>query len=384
MTSRAPKIGLYQPYPHTLGGLQTVLLQLAKTLPSAGYTPVFIIPEDGKFGEAARAQGFEVLVLDPGQEWHVYGRGARSLTYAFSPTRLLGLVRYWSRLRRDLRRHEISLLHCNDYRGVMLAAPAARLAGIPVIWHMHGFVPSRLANIIAAALVQWTVPVSKGMLDYLKMPKWLLGKYEVIYNGLETLISDQTDAGPSEAVGPTVLAVGTLHPRKGYETLLHAFQQVVRRIPNAECWIVGGDFGDGSHGCELRSLTARLGLERQVKFLGHSSDVNGYMRRCSLLAVPSRIEAFGMVAIEAMLLGKPVVACRTGGLKEIVSHRETGSLVEPGNVAEMSGAIIEILADKPLAQAMGRAGQARVEKSFTLNAMTRSFAQFYGLLLKTT
>jgi glycosyltransferase involved in cell wall biosynthesis len=147
---------------------------------------------------------------------------------------------------------------------------------------------------------------------------------------------------------------------------------------------VGGEFGDGSHGRELRALTESLGLDGKVKFLGHSSEVGAFMRRCSLLAVPSRIEAFGMVAIEAMLSGKPVVACRTGGLKEIVSHRETGSLVEAGNVAEMANAIVEILSDKPLALAMGRAGQARVEKRFSLHAMTASFAQFYRMLLKTT
>src|SRR6266567_7128596 len=180
-----PKIGLYQPYPHTFGGMQGIVIKLAKSLPDFGYEAIIISPEDGKFTESIRSQNLPCIVSDPGPEWHIYGRGAKSFSYLLSASRVLKLLRYWRQLAGDLREQGVDLLHCNDYRGVLLAAPAARLAGIPVIWHMHAFVPSRLANLVASALVQCTVPVSKGMLDYLTLPRWLLGKYEVIHNGLE-------------------------------------------------------------------------------------------------------------------------------------------------------------------------------------------------------
>jgi hypothetical protein len=218
------------------------------------------------------------------------------------------------------------------------------------------------------------------MLDYLKLPRWLLGKYHVIHNGLAATGTNESQAR-DKSPRPTVLAVGTLHPRKGYETLIHAFKQVVQRLPAAECLIVGGNFGDGAYGQRLRELTHSLGLDGHVKFIGYSPDVHAYMRQCSLLAVPSRIEAFGMVAIEAMLAGKPVVACRTGGLKEIVAHRETGALVEPGNPTAMAIALIEILCNRGLAHRMGRAGRDRVLNQFTLEKMTAAFAHFYGSLL---
>ena len=384
MNTSHPRIALYQPYPHSLAGLQTVVTQLAETLPAQGYEPLIISPEEGAFTEAVRARQLACLVCDPGTEWHVYGRGGKSWSYLLSPKRLFALVRYWFKLRGELRRNQIALLHCNDYRGVMLAAPAARLAGIPVLWHMHGFVSSWPANLVAAALVQWTVPVSHGMLDYLKFPRRLLGRHEVIHNGVAAVSGDgpslsrEPEAAVPVAEFPIVLAVGTLHPRKGYETLLRAFKRVSARMPQAECWIAGGEFGDGSHGRQLRELAASLGLAERVLFLGHSAEVEHLMERCAVLAVPSRVEVFGLVALEAMRAGKPVVACRTGGLPEIITHRETGVLVAPDDAVQMALALMEIIGNPRLAEKMGRAGRQRAQEEFSLEKMAAAFAALYG------
>jgi glycosyltransferase involved in cell wall biosynthesis len=384
--SAKPKIGLYQPYPHTFGGMQTVVIKLAKTLPDFGYDPIIISPEEGEFTARLRCANLEYIVNDPGAEWHVYGRGARSFSYLFSPGRLFKLLRYWHQLSRSLRQQRIALLHCNDYRGVMLGAPAARLAGIPVIWHMHGFVPSRIANLVASALVERTVPVSRGMIEYLKWPHWLFGKYDVIHNGIEVDFATPTgenELAPSQNP-PVVLALGRLHPCKGYETLIRAFKQVAAKIPAAECWIVGKEFGDGAYARQLRALAGRLDLDRKVKFHGYAADVRAYVAGCRVLAVPSHTETFGMAAVEAMLAGKPVVACRTGGLQEIVVDQQTGSLVQPGDEQEMASAIIGILNNRTLARKMGQAGRDRVLEHFTLQKMAASFADSYSMLLPKT
>src|SRR5205814_645608 len=115
-----PKIGLYQPYPHTFGGLQAIVLKLAKNLPAFGYEPIILCPEEGKFTQALRSENLPYMIFDPGSRWHVYGRGDNGLSYFLSLRRVLELVRYWRRLSRGLRNSGIALLHCNDYRGVML------------------------------------------------------------------------------------------------------------------------------------------------------------------------------------------------------------------------------------------------------------------------
>lgn len=370
-------IALYQPYPHGLDGLQRVVIDLAQKLPSYGFETLIIVPQEGVFTQALAKAKLAYLVSDPGELWNTYGRGGNGLSYAGSPRRLFALANYWRRLAGDLRKARISLMHCNDYRGVMLAAPAARLAGVPVIWHMHGFIPSRWANVIAAALVDWTVPVSRGMLDYLKIPLRLLGRCRVIYNGVDGGGMQTAETGKI----PLVLAVGVLHPRKGYENLIQAFTEVRKAIPDAECWIIGGEFGEGSYAESLRALARQTGLEKAVRFIGFTSDVPQYMARCRLLAIASHVEAFGMVAIEAMAAAKPVVAARTGGLADIILDGETGFLVEPGNTKLMGERIIEVLRNADRADQMGRAGRRRVLEEFSTGKMIEQFANLYGGLL---
>lgn len=376
MTTEIPKAALFQPYPHTLGGLQAVVLQLGKGLRQQGWEPLVICPEEGKFAEVARNAGLPVLVSDPGAAWHLYGRGDKTLSYLFAPGRVWSLLRYWVKLSRELRQQKVTVLHCNDYRAVILAAPAARLAGIPVVWHMHGYIKSRLANWVSAILADRVATVSRGMLDYFRLPRFLSRKFSVIHNGLEEL-----PALPLEEITPpTVLAVGTIHPRKGYETLIRAFRNVVARCPDAECHIIGGEFGDGSYARELRALAQREGVAGRVHFRGYSGQVAAEMARCTVLAIPSRIEAFGMVAIEAMAAAKPVVATRTGGLQDIVEHGETGFLVEEDDAESMGRHLADLLQDRTRGRKMGLAGRDRVGREFTTGRMVAAFAQLYRTL----
>ena len=107
MPPTRPRIGLYQPYPHTFGGLQAVVLKLAKGLPEFGYEPIIISPEEGKFAQMIRSEDLPCLISDPGPAWHVYGRGANSFSYLLSPARILALFRYWLQFSRDLRQNSI-------------------------------------------------------------------------------------------------------------------------------------------------------------------------------------------------------------------------------------------------------------------------------------
>lgn len=373
-----PRIALYQPYPHTLGGLQAIVLQLGRGLGKEGWEPLIVCPEEGKFPEVARRADLPVLISGPGPSWQVYGRGDKTLSYLFSARRAWDLVSYWVRLARELRQREIALLHCNDYRAVMLAAPAARLAGIPVIWHMHGYIPSRLANLAAAALVHRVAAVSRGMLEYGHWPAFLARKFCVIHNGLAEL--PPPDAQPAAAAAPVILAVGTLHPRKGYETLIRAFGGISAQFPEAECHILGGEFGDGAYARELRELAAQCGVAEKVRFRGFCDSVPAEMARCAVLAIPSRVEAFGMVALEAMAAGKPVVAARTGGLQDIIVHGETGFLTENENATAMGTCLASLLSDPARAEAMGRAGRQRVGSEFTSSRMLGAFSQLYRAL----
>ncbi|NJO04524.1 MAG: glycosyltransferase family 4 protein [Chloroflexaceae bacterium] len=376
------RIGLYQTYPHGIGGTQRVILNLAEHLPAYGYQPVIICPEAGVLTQAARTAGLDVLISDPGAAWHVYGRGNRALSYITSPARLLHMPRYWHTLRADLRRNNIALLQCNGLRDLIMAAPAARLAGVPVVWHVHGLTSLPLLEAAAARLAQRVVLVSHGMREYWQLPPWLVPPHRVIHNGLQMPSIDHNSINGTPACPPQIVAVGVLHPRKGYETLLHAMQQVARVLPQVQCKIVGGEWGDGSYARDLHDLSRRLGVDNNVSFLGYQKDVESILHESTVMVIPSQQETFGMVALEAMTASKPVVANRTGGLAEIVAHGKTGFLVPPDRPDLMAAALITTLQHPTLAQQFGAQGRQRALTEFSAQRMAGSFAALYREVLR--
>ncbi|MGB7537157.1 MAG: glycosyltransferase family 4 protein [Anaerolineales bacterium] len=172
---------------------------------------------------------------------------------------------------------------------------------------------------------------------------------------------------------PIVGFVGRLTRQKGVDVLLRAFAHVEKRIPDARLVLAG----DGPDRPALEQLARSLGL-RRVMFLGWRADIADIMADVSLLAVPSRWEGFGLVALEAMALGKPVVAARVSALPEIVVAGETGLLVDPGRPGLLAEALQALLSDPARAEGMGRAGRDRVRKEFPVERMAQRTAEEYS------
>jgi glycosyltransferase involved in cell wall biosynthesis len=173
-------------------------------------------------------------------------------------------------------------------------------------------------------------------------------------------------------VEPIVGFVGRLTRQKGVDVLLRAFARVEARHPEARLALAG----DGPDRSALEELARSLGLKR-VMFLGWRGDVADIMADSSLLAVPSRWEGFGLVTLEAMALGKPVVAARVSALPEIVVPGETGLLVSSGSEAELADALLSLISDPSRAGRMGRAGKARAREEFPVERMARRTADLY-------
>jgi glycosyltransferase involved in cell wall biosynthesis len=115
-------------------------------------------------------------------------------------------------------------------------------------------------------------------------------------------------------------------------------------------------------------------------FLDWRTDAANILADIDLLVVPSRWEGFGLVTLEAMAMGKPVVASRVSALPEIVVPGETGLLLTPGSVEELADAIMKILSDPKHAAHMGCAGKERVRKEFPVERMARRTAELYRSL----
>jgi len=162
---------------------------------------------------------------------------------------------------------------------------------------------------------------------------------------------------PRRGGPPTILSVARQYPRKNTRTLLAALPLVRRRLPGARLRIVGG----GPELPALRRMTADLGLDGAVTFLGpvaRDADVRREYARADLFCLPSLQEGFGIVFLEAMAAGLPVVAGAAGAVPEVVPHGEAGLLVPPSDTHALADALATLLADGALRRRMGAAGRA--------------------------
>lgn len=189
------------------------------------------------------------------------------------------------------------------------------------------------------------------------------GRVRTIHNGVEEL--PQRAALPA---APVVGAVGRFVPEKGFDVFLRALAQ----LTDVTAVLVG----DGPERDRIEQLRDELGLRERVELTGWRTDAQALIGSFSALVVPSRVEPLGLVALEAMSSGVPVVASRVGGLAEVVVDGETGLLVAPGDDAALASAIGRVL-DPAVNAAMGARGRAVARSTFSRERMARSFEDLY-------
>jgi glycogen synthase len=174
---------------------------------------------------------------------------------------------------------------------------------------------------------------------------------------------------------PAVLLVGRIVPQKGFDLGIEAFARVREQRP--ECRLVIA--GDGVERHALEHKAEALGLNGAVEFTGwiHPRDVPALINRATVVAMPSRFEPFGLVALEAAQMRRPVVGFAVDGLAEAVAHGETGILVEPGHVDALASAILSLIDQPALAETLGDAGWARASRRTGWNTHVEAYERIY-------
>ena len=170
---------------------------------------------------------------------------------------------------------------------------------------------------------------------------------------------------------PTILSVARQYPRKNTEMLIRSMPGVLAEHPDALLVVIG----DGAELPRLRRLANQLDLDRSVRFRGalrDDADVRAAFFEARVFCLPSLQEGFGIVFVEAMATGLPIVALRAGAVPEIVDHEGNGLLVPPGDVRALSEALNRLLRDQQLRIRLGTAGVHRAQK-FDLEIVGRRF-----------
>ena len=174
------------------------------------------------------------------------------------------------------------------------------------------------------------------------------------------------DAGTDLALPPQadLVTVGSLEPRKNHAYLLQVLHEAARRGHRYSLSVVG----DGPERGRLEELSRRLGLSDQVRFFGYAPDARALMGRHRLYCHAATMESFGLVFLEAMAEGLPVLAGAVGGVPEIVRPGVEGDFWPLDDAAAAAARLVALLEDRVRLEAMGRAARARVEQEFAPEA----------------
>ncbi len=360
---------------HGFGGAEQSLLHLIAGLDRQAWQPVLIYhPAPGVAPLIEKARELEA-VLWPAPPMPDGRVGA---------ARVPGFAReLWGRRPAVFHAHLIWPLAC---KFGLMAAIAARVPAIVateqlfVDFHLDRSI--YLQQRLVAAGVGRYLPVSRDLArrlrDRLNIPA---RKLQVVHNGIPLGALDQPPAAnpalraclAGESGRPIVLTVARLDAQKGLGYLLEA----AALAPEAQFVVAG----EGPERSALEAQAAALGIAGRVTLLGYRSDIADLIAACDVFVLPSLFEGLPLSVLEAMAAGRPVIATAIGGTDEAITPGETGLLVPPADPAALAGAIRALLADRPLAARLARAGRARVEAEFSAARMVREVVQVYRELL---
>jgi len=282
---------------------------------------------------------------------------------------------------RAVRAERPELLHTHLVHADVYGAIASRVTGVPFVSTRHNddrylLGPFRYVDRAFARGVRRIVAISDAVRLFLERAGHDPRKLVTIRYGLDELPSARSSPTPAEAGipggVPLVLAVGRLIEQKDHGTMLRAFARVREEHPETRLAILGS----GPLEAEMRTLAASLGISDAVALPGRT-EIRDWLDRADVFVHTSRWEGFGIVLLEAMLVGLPIVATSVSAVPEVVADGKTGALVDAGDVAGVARELSRLLGDEELRRQLGEAGRERARSEFSVTRMTEQTLDVY-------
>jgi glycosyltransferase involved in cell wall biosynthesis len=388
--SRAPPIRvLYLDHTAQLSGGELALARLLGALDRRRVEPIVVLAEEGPLRELLIQQSVETHVLPLDQRLRNVRKGSLGLAGWIAQIGALGrLWRYARQVSRFARQRRAQLFYSNSLKADFYGAVAARLAGVPIVWHIRdrvedGYLPPAaawLVRLLARHLPVCVVANSASTLETLKLGGGR--RTAVIASGLTPEHIERCWVAQRSNPTPRVGIVGRIAPWKGQDVFLEAAARLLSAGVAARFCIVGAPmFGEEAFDGFLRERASSLGLVDHVEFLGFS-DVPAVLRSLDILVHASKTpEPFGQVIIEGMAAELPVVATDGGGAREIIENGRTGVLVPMGDAGRLAEALVGLLTHPERAHSLAAAGRRHVLEHFTVEESARRSEELYEELM---
>ncbi|MGI4790761.1 MAG: glycosyltransferase family 4 protein [Janthinobacterium lividum] len=352
------KIAVIMPLAEQRGGGEIMLLHLVQEGRNAGIDWLVIFLQNGPMVRRVREMGATAQVIESGR--------LRECRYGATVIRIAATVR----------REHVSMVLGWMNQGQLYGAPAALLAGIPNAWYQLG-IPlgrswvDRLATCLPATGILVCSQASADAQARIKPARPL----SVVFPGAELArFTPECLPNPAEArrrlglpeSGPLIGIVGRLQHWKGMHVLVEAMPKILQSHLNAHCVIVGG-----LHALEpdyldfLDSCIRALGLKVRITLAGLQHNIPEWMQAMDIVVHASDHEPFGIVVIEAMALGKPVIAGSAAGPTEIITDGVNGLLTAYGDTEALAAAVTRYLDEPDFAARLGKAARIRAQEFST-------------------
>lgn len=367
-------------------GSDKVLLSLVAGLDRNKYCPIVMLPCEGPLLAALKEEGVRCHIVPIAR----LGRATLSLRGLL----LLPMASWQSvhAINHAVRNDQIHLVHSNTL-AVLSGAIWAALKSIPHVWHVHEIIerPWFVRKAYAWLLRLFATKVicnSQATMNLLLHDQPLLKKKSaVVWNGIDRMQPIDQDKATAfrKSIGIADSAVlvallGRINRWKGHALLVEAAELLEQRGVVNLHYVMAGSPPDGQEHF-LHSLEARINesiTRAKISVMSFTPDIWSVWDASDIAVVPStEPEPFGMVALEAMAAGKPVIAANHGGLAEIVVHDQTGILFKPNNAEDLAKAIDSLVRDKNLRIVMGNKGALRAISQFSITAYVSGISLVY-------
>ena len=315
-------------WPH-IGGVELFAARLLPALGMRGYNIAVIT--DGADTHESRLDDFKGISVYrvPFHRARTYGvdlaANIGERTAQLEPTFVKPVLEVRAQVAEIMKTVSPHLVHMNSvYFDSFFYFTAAAAAPAPLLFSLHGSWPESNISLVSRTLASaaWiTAPSAAVLTEATNLVSNVGERSSIIVHGLKP---PSLEPSPLPIDPPRVLCVGRLSLEKGFDLAVSAFSNVVNRFPRAQLVIAG----DGPEKRALEKQIAALDLSGSVKLAGWVApdSVQSWLNTATLVVIPSRAEGFGLVALQAALMGRPVVATQVGGLPEVVLSGKTGLL----------------------------------------------------------
>lgn len=342
-----------------IGGSQRQILEIARSLDPAAFE-------------------VHVVYFRTASDWIETLRDAGIQVDCIHKRHRLDPVFLW-RFCRFLRHGDFDLIHAFSFSGELWSWAANALAGRarlitsirgvylwygPLHWWLKAWVTKHSAAVVAN---------SHAGAEYAALRMGIRrSRIDVVYNAIRPN-GDCSQPMPDTGGAPRIVFVGRLESIKNLPCLLRAVKICTARYPDLQLDIVG----EGSERPRLEALSRSLAISSNVRFLGQRSPPTEFIRAARCLVLPSHCEGLSNTLLEAMAVGKPVIASNVGGNPELVAHEVNGLLFTSNDESALAEALEQLLADRALAETMGQAGRRSIHPFQDVRRMTGELTSIY-------